>query len=65
MSKTIREIIFSYVSYVKILRKSLRKQIRTCKCSFKDSIFSNAASSHLVTYILLKQKVISHYSSKT
>ena len=34
VSKTIRKIKFSYVFYVKILRKSLRKNIRTYECSF-------------------------------
>ena len=34
VSKTILKIKFSYVSYVNILRKSLRKKIRTCECSY-------------------------------
>ena len=34
VSKTVRKKTFSYVSYVKILRKSLRKKIHTCEGSF-------------------------------
>ena len=40
-----RKIKFSYVSYVKILRKSLREKIRTCECSlnkvdFMEKVFA-------------------------
>ena len=38
VSKTIRKIKLSYVPYVKILRKSLRKKIRTSDCSFKQNV---------------------------
>ena len=36
MNKTLGKTKFSYVPYVKILRKSLRKKIRTRECSFID-----------------------------
>ena len=39
VSKTIRKIKFSYVSYIKILRKPLRKKIRTCECSLSETYF--------------------------
>ena len=41
VSKTIRKIKLSFVSYVKILRKSLRKKIGTCECSSKKGVLRN------------------------
>ena len=56
VSKTIRKIKFSNVSYVKILRKSLRKKTRTCECSLNDLLRAIILSKFDVFLNQLKKK---------
>ena len=56
VNKTIRKIKFSYVSYVKILRKSLRKKARTCECSLNDLLRAIILSKFDVFLNQLKKK---------
>ena len=54
VSKTVRKITFSYVSYVKILRKSLRKKIRTCECSFNKRKKNNMGKEEDILAIFMR-----------
>ena len=56
VNKTICKIKFSYVSYVKILRKSLRKKTRTCECSLNDLLRAIILSKFDVFLNQLKKK---------
>ena len=56
VNKTICKIKFSYVSYVKILRKSLRKKRRTCECSLNDLLRAIILSKFDVFLNQLKKK---------
>ena len=64
VSKTMRKIKFSYVPYVKILRKSLPRKIRICECSFK-SFFSKCDQIYSFLRIwshLLKKSLMENFT---
>ena len=64
VSKTIRKIKLSYVSYAKILRKSLRKKIHTRECSLKEqpitqvTHFRNSNFKHKLKRLRIPQKLV-------